>query len=56
LVTPRLAFVDATVVEANMHDPTGSTLPGDGVRVLTRAMPRLSTGGKSIDRLAASAE
>ena len=33
--------VDTTVVETNVHYPTDSTLLGDGVRVLTRAMRRI---------------
>jgi hypothetical protein len=32
--------VDTTVVEANIHHPTDSTLLGDGVRVLTRNMKK----------------
>lgn len=34
--------VDTTVVETNIHYPTDSTLMGDGVRVLTRVMKRVS--------------
>jgi IS5 family transposase len=34
--------VDTTVVEANIHYPTDSSLLEDGVRVLTRAVKRLS--------------
>ena len=34
--------IDTTVVETNVHDPTDSTLLQDGVRVLTRTMPRAS--------------
>jgi IS5 family transposase len=33
--------VDTTVVETHIHYPTDSTLLGDGVRVLTRAMRRI---------------
>ncbi|MGH7219137.1 MAG: ISNCY family transposase, partial [Nitrospiraceae bacterium] len=33
--------VDTTVVETNIHYPTDSTLLGDGVRVLTRAMKQI---------------
>ena len=35
--------VDTTVVEANIHHPTDSTLLGDGVRVLTRTMQKITT-------------
>src|SRR5882724_1656497 len=35
--------VDTTVVETNVHYPTDSTLLQDGVRVLTRTLPRAST-------------
>ena len=35
--------VDTTVVEANIHHPTDSTLLGDGVRVLTRTMKKITT-------------
>jgi transposase, IS5 family len=34
--------VDATVVETNIHYPTDSSLLGDGVRVLTRAMKKIT--------------
>src|SRR5262249_55034830 len=34
---------DSTVVESNVHYPTDSTLLADGVRVLTRALQRVST-------------
>jgi IS5 family transposase len=34
--------VDTTVVETNIHYPTDSTLLGDGVRVLTRIMKKVS--------------
>jgi len=37
----RKLRVDTTVVEANIHYPTDSTLLGDGVRVLTRLMKRV---------------
>jgi hypothetical protein len=47
--------VDTTVVEANIHHPTDSTLLGDGVRVLIRTMKRITTiagavGTKLCDR------
>ena len=48
IVHGRKLRVDTTVVETDIHYPTDSTLLGDGVRVLTRAM-------KSIARLAGSA-
>jgi len=38
----RRMRVDTTVVETNIHYPTDSTLLGDGVRVLTRTMRRIS--------------
>lgn len=34
--------VDTTVVETNIHYPTDSTLLGDGVRVLTRVMQKVT--------------
>jgi IS5 family transposase len=34
--------VDTTVVETNIHHPTDSTLLGDGVRVLTRLMTKIT--------------
>jgi transposase, IS5 family len=34
--------VDTTVVETNIHYPTDSSLLGDGVRVLTRTMKKIS--------------
>jgi len=40
VVTGRRMRVDTTVVEANIHYPTDSTLMGDGVRVLTRVMKK----------------
>ena len=38
IATGRRMRVDTTVVETNVHYPTDSSLLGDGVRVLTRAM------------------
>ena len=38
---PRMR-VDTTVVETNIHHPTDSTLLGDGVRVLTRVMRKIT--------------
>ena len=37
----RRMRVDTTVVETDIHYPTDSTLLGDGVRVLTRAMKKI---------------
>jgi len=38
----RRMRVDTTVVEANVHYPTDSSLLGDGVRVLTRVMKKIT--------------
>ena len=38
----RRMRVDTTVVETNVHHPTDSTLLGDGVRVLTRMMKKIT--------------
>jgi IS5 family transposase len=35
--------VDTTVIETNIHYPTDSSLLGDGVRVLTRVMKKITT-------------
>src|ERR1700738_4642635 len=49
LATGRKMRVDTTVVETDIHYPTDSTLLGDGVRVLTRIMKKVTavagTGG-----------
>jgi transposase, IS5 family len=55
LATGRRMRVDTTVVETNIHHPTDSTLLGDGVRVLTRTMKKISkiadaVGAKLRDR------
>ena len=55
VTTGRRMRVDTTVVEANIHYPTDSTLLGDGVRVLTRTMKKItkivgSIGTKLRDR------
>src|SRR5215831_7640055 len=42
LVQGRRMRVDTTVVERNIHYPTDSSLLGDGIRVLTRAMKRVT--------------
>ena len=39
----RKLRTDTTVVETNIHYPTDSSLLGDGVRVLTRVIPRSVT-------------
>jgi IS5 family transposase len=51
----RRMRVDTTVVETNIHHPTDSTLLGDGVRVLSRIMHKVteitgSIGAKLRDR------
>jgi IS5 family transposase len=38
----RRMRVDTTVVETDIHHPTDSTLLGDGVRVLTRTMRKVT--------------
>src|SRR6266852_2225334 len=38
----RRLRVDTTVVEANIHHPTDSSLLGDGIRVLTRGLGRIA--------------
>ena len=38
----RKMRVDTTVVETNIHYPTDSSLLGDGVRVLTRTMKKIT--------------
>lgn len=42
IVAGRRMRVDTTVVETNIHYPTDSTLLGDGVRVLTRTMKKIT--------------
>jgi transposase, IS5 family len=42
VVTGRKMRVDTTVVETDIHYPTDSTLLGDGVRVLTRIMKKVT--------------
>lgn len=42
IVAGRKLRVDTTVVETNIHYPTDSSLMGDGVRVLTRLMKRIT--------------
>ena len=49
VVKGRKMRVDTTVVETNIHNPTDSSLLGDGARVLTRTMKRIQGalgGGK----------
>src|SRR5438132_2519370 len=55
LTEGRRMRVDTTVVETNIHYPTDSSLLGDGVRVLTRVMKKISeiageVGAKLRDR------
>ena len=55
----RRMRVDTTVVETNIHYPTDSSLLGDGVRVLTRTMKKITelagaAGAKLRDPAAAS--
>ena len=55
IVHGRRMRVDTTVVETDIHYPTDSSLLGDGVRVLTRAMKKISqladaVGAKLRDR------
>jgi transposase, IS5 family len=42
LIEGRRMRVDTTVVETNIHYPTDSSLLGDGVRVLTRVMRKIT--------------
>jgi transposase, IS5 family len=42
VVAGRRMRVDTTVVETNIHYPTDSSLLGDGVRVLTRSMKKIT--------------
>ena len=42
VVKGRKMRVDTTVVETNIHYPTDSSLLGDGMRVLTRVMKKIS--------------
>ena len=42
VVPGRRMRVDTTVVETNIHYPTDSSLLGDGVRVLTRLMKKVT--------------
>jgi IS5 family transposase len=51
--------VDRTVVKTNTHNPTDRSFLGDGVRVLTRSMKKITSiagavGAKLRDRAAAS--
>jgi len=55
IVRGRRLRVDTTVVETDIHYPTDSSLLGDGVRVLTRTMQRITkiagrAGTKLCDR------
>jgi IS5 family transposase len=52
VVSGRRMRVDTTVVETNIHYPTDSGLMGDGVRVLTRLMKKVTEiAGKAGARL-----
>jgi IS5 family transposase len=42
VIVGRRMRVDTTVVETDIHHPTDSTLLGDGVRVLTRVMRKIT--------------
>jgi IS5 family transposase len=42
IATGRRMRVDTTVVETNVHYPTDSSMLGDGVRVLTRMMKKIT--------------
>jgi transposase, IS5 family len=55
LAEGRRMRIDTTVVETNIHHPTDSSLLGDGVRVLTRTMKKITAiagdaGAKLRDR------
>src|SRR5262249_42508121 len=55
VVRGRKMRIDTTVVETNIHYPTDSSLLGDGVRVLTRVMEKITSivgdvGAKLRDR------
>ena len=55
IIQGRKMRVDTTVVETNIHYPTDSSLMGDGVKVLTRVMQRITAiagdaGAKLRDR------
>ena len=55
IIQGRKMRVDTTVVETNIHYPTDSSLLGDGVRILTRAMKKVGgiaaeAGAKLRDR------
>src|SRR5277367_819290 len=55
IVQGRRMRLDTTVVETNIHYPTDSSLLGDGVRVLTRTMKKITAlagavGAKLRDR------
>lgn len=52
IATGRKMRVDTTVVETDIHYPTDSTLLGDGVRVLTRIMRKVTAvAGKAGTRM-----
>jgi transposase, IS5 family len=51
----RRMRVDTTVVETNIHYPTDSSLLGDGVRVLTRVMKKITASPAKPGRACATA-
>lgn len=52
VISGKRMRVDTTVVETNIHYPTDSSLMGDGVRVLTRLMKKVTAiAGKAGTRL-----
>jgi len=50
IVAGRRMRVDTTVVETNIHHPTDSTLLGDGIRVLTRTMKKITQIVGAVER------
>jgi IS5 family transposase len=50
VTTGRKLRVDTTVVETNIHYPTGSSLLGDGTRVLTRTMKKIEQKAGGLKR------
>ena len=55
IATGRKMRVDTTVVETDVHYPTDSTLLGDGVRVLTRIMKKVTAVAGRLARRCATA-
>ncbi len=50
VIQGRKLRVDTTVVETNIHDPTDSSLLGDGARVLTRTMKKIEKQAGKLKR------